>query len=195
MYCNGVASGTTTNAADIYDYVGQLNIGFSQTWSVYYNGWISNLRICKGLAVYTGNFTVPTGLLTSTQSANPFGGSNTSAITGTATSLLTLQNSTIIDNSSYVFSITNNGTVTTGLQSVPFATGIYAGTILYDGSTWQTTAIQTTGLTVPVANLNISGGSANQILSTNGSGTMSFKTGSITVVGRAGNISIPVILS
>jgi hypothetical protein len=46
-----------------------------------------------------------------------------------------------------------------------------------------------------VGNITITGGSSGQVLSTDGSGTLTFKTGSITVVGRAGNISIPVILS
>jgi hypothetical protein len=46
-----------------------------------------------------------------------------------------------------------------------------------------------------VSNLHITGGTANQVLSTDGSGTLTFKTGSITIVGRSGNISIPVILS
>lgn len=46
-----------------------------------------------------------------------------------------------------------------------------------------------------ISNLHIDGGTANQIVSTDGAGTLSFKTGSITVVGRAGNISIPLILS
>ena len=90
MYCNGVACGTTTNAADIYDYVGQLNIGFSQTWSAYFNGHISNLRICKGLAVYTGNFTVPTASLQATQGS----GTNIAAITNQCV-LLTCNNNTV----------------------------------------------------------------------------------------------------
>jgi hypothetical protein len=46
-----------------------------------------------------------------------------------------------------------------------------------------------------ISNLHIDGGTANQVLITDGAGNVSFKTGSITVVGRAGNISIPLILS
>ena len=38
--------------------------------------------------MYTGNFTIPTGALTATANANPFGGSNTSAIPAGYTSLL-----------------------------------------------------------------------------------------------------------
>lgn len=77
FYRDGVASGTVTDSSSIYDFTGQFQIGFNQADSAYYNGHISNLRICKGLAVYTGNFTVPTSALQSTQSS----GTNISAIT------------------------------------------------------------------------------------------------------------------
>lgn len=46
---------------------------------------LSNTRICKGVAVYTGNFTVPTVALTPTQSSS----TNISAITGNQCTLLT----------------------------------------------------------------------------------------------------------
>ena len=45
-----------------------------------FGGDITNFRVCN-IGVYTGNFTVPTSALQKTQSANPSGGSNTSAIT------------------------------------------------------------------------------------------------------------------
>ena len=41
--------------------------------------YLDELRVTKGLAVYTGNFTAPTAALTTTWSANPFGGANTAA--------------------------------------------------------------------------------------------------------------------
>jgi hypothetical protein len=44
--------------------------------------------LVKGLAVYTGNFTVPTSALTATAGANPYGGSNTAAIGTGFTKLL-----------------------------------------------------------------------------------------------------------
>jgi len=47
-------------------------------------GYLANVRIVKGVAVYTGNFTSPTAPLQATQPA----GTNISAITGTSTSLL-----------------------------------------------------------------------------------------------------------
>lgn len=51
-------------------------------------GNLTNFRWVKGLAVYTGNFTVPTSTLGVTASANPYGGSNTAAIGAGYTKLL-----------------------------------------------------------------------------------------------------------
>ena len=51
-------------------------------------GYLTNFRLVKGLAVYTGAFTVPTSALTATASANPYGGSNTAAIDEGFTKLL-----------------------------------------------------------------------------------------------------------
>jgi hypothetical protein len=67
-------------------------------------GSISNIRVIAGTGLYTSNFTLPT--------------TNLTAVSGT--SLLTLQNATIVDNSTNAFSITNGGTVTTGL-TYPFS--------------------------------------------------------------------------
>ena len=74
------------------------------------NGCLSNLRIVKGIAVYTGNFTVPTSPLQATQSA----GTNISAIPSGATVLLLNNTSNYLqDNSSYGYLLTNNGSATT----------------------------------------------------------------------------------
>jgi hypothetical protein len=51
-------------------------------------GNLTNIRIVKGLAVYTGDFTVPTSALTQIATANPYGGSNTVAIPAGFTKLL-----------------------------------------------------------------------------------------------------------
>ena len=188
LWVNGQSAGSQSQpAAPLANPSIPFTIGATaQDGSFPWSGYISNFRIVKGVAVYTGTFTVPTGPLTATASANPFGGANTSAITGTATSLLTLQNSTIIDNSTYPLSITNNGTVTTGLQTVPFGNTVYAGTVVYDGSTWQATPIQTTSLTVPVTGLRVTGGSTGNVLSTNGSGTLSWTSSSGGAAGPIG---------
>lgn len=51
-------------------------------------GTLTNFRWVKGLAVYIGNFAVPTSALTATAAANPYGGSNTQAIGPGFTKLL-----------------------------------------------------------------------------------------------------------
>jgi hypothetical protein len=75
----GAAYGDTNN---INNSSSVFTIGQESTTSVnsYFPGLITSFRICKGLGVYTGNFTRPTSKLGRTQSANPYGGSNTSAI-------------------------------------------------------------------------------------------------------------------
>ena len=73
--------------------------------TTYFPGYISNVRVTKGTAVYTDSFVVPAAPLT--------------AISGT--SLLTLQDATIVDNSGNSLSITNTGTVVTSTQTVATA--------------------------------------------------------------------------
>lgn len=109
LYVNGVSTGTTITDSSTLGYsTYPLGIGYNGVVgagaaNAMQQAYVSNLRIVKGIAVYTGNFTVPTGPLTSTQSA----GTNISAITGTETVLLTCQSSTLIDNSSYASTITS----------------------------------------------------------------------------------------
>jgi hypothetical protein len=78
----------TTNYTDQYLFFG----GYYNT-SYLLDGYLSNLRVVKGTAVYTADFTVPTEPLT--------------AITGT--SLLTCQSNRFVDNSTNNFALTVNG--------------------------------------------------------------------------------------
>jgi hypothetical protein len=99
IFSNGTRVGNTTNSAAIN--LTNFNIGSYSAGPAAYGvtGWISNLRITN-TAVYDPtqtSITVPTSLLTK--------------IAGTQ--LLTLQNSTIVDNSDNALSITNNGSVST----------------------------------------------------------------------------------
>lgn len=95
---------------------GNFEIG-SNSGSQYYNGYISNVRIVKGTALYTSDFTVPSEPLT--------------AVSGTT--LLTLQDATIQDNSASSHSITNNGATVT--EIAPFGAELIdrAGSIYSDG--------------------------------------------------------------
>jgi hypothetical protein len=104
FWINGVGQ-TAYGSADTNNYTGQGPIQISGPGNQYgfFAGNISNLRIVKGVAVYTGNFTVPTTALTTTQSS----GTNISAITGSQTSLLCCQSATLVDNSAAARTITN----------------------------------------------------------------------------------------
>lgn len=71
----GYTDGTNiTNTTGLW-YVGAK--GSAGTTGESFGGYITNHRVCKGVGVYTGNFTVPTTPLQFTQSA----GTNISAIT------------------------------------------------------------------------------------------------------------------
>ena len=62
MWLNGVSQGTqTTDQA--YTTQGSVKIGYV-SGAAYFNGYISNVRVVKGTAVYTANFTPPTAPLT-----------------------------------------------------------------------------------------------------------------------------------
>jgi hypothetical protein len=103
-YVNGVAGTPSTNSNAMPPSQARCFIGTAFNFSAgFFSGDISNYRVVNGTAVYTANFVPPTAALT--------------AITNT--SLLTLQNATIVDNSTNAFTITNTGTVVTSVQS-PF---------------------------------------------------------------------------
>lgn len=105
LYLDGTQVGSSYTDTNNYILTNTIYIGRGNDAGNILTGNISNLRIVKGVAVYTQQFTPPNGALTSTQAAN-INGSPSAAITGTQTSLLTLQNATFVDNSTNNFSIT-----------------------------------------------------------------------------------------
>ena len=118
-YVNGTVAGShsftpaTVSAANIGAYNGSL----------YFPGYISNVRVVNGSAVYTGAFTPPTSPLT--------------AITNT--SLLTCQNNRFIDNSSNAYTITRTGDVSVQafspfLPTVAYSAATVGGSGFFDGT-------------------------------------------------------------
>jgi hypothetical protein len=115
LYRNGVQIATTTNSQN-FSTVSALAISSNPTNAYYFNGYISNVRITKGVAVYTGAFTTPTSPLRTTQVA----GTNIAAITSVSSvSLLTCQDLGLTDKSNNALVITNTG-VTTTIKTTPF---------------------------------------------------------------------------
>lgn len=94
LYVNGTAVATGTDAGN-YTVTTTPSIGGLNSSGLTATGYISNVRLVKGTAVYTSNFTPSTTPLT--------------AISGT--SLLTCQSNRFIDNSTNAFAITRNGNV------------------------------------------------------------------------------------
>jgi hypothetical protein len=111
MFVNGIQVGSTYSDSNNYGTSNPFVIGdygSPLSGSAQFNGNISNVRVVKGTALYTSNF-VPSSIALT-------------AISGT--SILTLQNSTIVDNSGNSLSITNTGTVTTA-TATPFVANIF----------------------------------------------------------------------
>ena len=122
LYINGVNDGTGTVSTD-YNQTTEARIGENRGATDDFNGYISNLRLVIGTAVYTANFTPSTTPLT--------------AITNT--SLLTCQSNRFVDNSSNNFTLTSTGTPSAQPWS-PFAptsaysTSVNGGSGYFDGT-------------------------------------------------------------
>ena len=129
LYLNGIQVGSTYT--DSLNYPAQANRpilmgdGFNAT--ALGTGYISNLHVVKGTAVYTANFTVPTTPLTAI--AN--------------TQLLTCQSTSIIDNSTNAFTITATGNATASkfnpfgeavTQVVEYSPNTHGGSVYLDGN-------------------------------------------------------------
>lgn len=130
LYLNGVSQGTPSTSAFVNNTSQPLMIGGITTgtgWNSdrYTTGYISAVRVIKGQALATGNFTPPTALASSTVVGWTGANVPTQSITGSV-SLLTLQtrapsqNINFIDSSPNEFIVTKNGNTTQGTFS-PFS--------------------------------------------------------------------------
>jgi hypothetical protein len=129
MFLDGAQVGSTyadTNSYITAPLIVMHNFNLS-TGSI---GSISNLRVVKGVGAYTGNFTVPTTALATTQSS----GANIAAITSGQTVLLTCNSNRFVDTSASPLTITKNGDA--AIKSFgPFAeSDATTGSGYFDGS-------------------------------------------------------------
>ena len=155
-----------------------LQIGEKSGPAETFTGNITNFRYVKGIAVYTGNFTVPTSQLTATQSS----GTNISAISGTETQLLLnmRQGDTTVDNSSYARNIVTQGTPTSSSEA-PFSAN--------QTITFNALANKTLGM----SSFNLSatgGGSGNQVTFTSATNEACTVAGTAVTLVAAGTCTI-----
>ena len=118
MWVNGTQAGSTYSA-NVLDMGANMKLRIMGDHGASGNGSgnLSNVRVVRGVAVYTGTFTPPTSALALTQSS----GINISAITAGQTQLLLPLNATpFTDSSTNAITVTNTGTVTSSALIKPF---------------------------------------------------------------------------
>ena len=117
---NGILDATGTNSVNLADTSASLNVGFADTWSAYNgNYYLSNVRIVKGTALYTSNFTPSTTPL--------------AAVTNTT--LLTCQSNRVLDNSANNFSFSKTITaIRPHNPYIPNPTYSTYGSTYFDGN-------------------------------------------------------------
>jgi len=134
IYVNGQAGGSVNLSGTIPDNTADFTIGATESSASSYKlrqGYLSDFRVVKGAAVYTGNFTPPSlGMLRTSGAASAAAYPSTTNVNTSfaesATSLLTLQtrapsqNINFIDSSPNEFIVTKNGNTTQGTFS-PFS--------------------------------------------------------------------------
>jgi hypothetical protein len=114
LWLNGTESAYQTVTPSTFNFIGggDIRVGRGRSTSVnYFDGYITNVRVVKGVGVYTGPFNPSTYPLSATQPAD----TNISAITGKQTSLLLLTpNNTnyLKDSSTYNGTMVNNNAAT-----------------------------------------------------------------------------------
>lgn len=153
LYVNGLSKASATSG---YNYSGSTEVyigGNPSTASQYLNGFMSNVRIVKGAAVYTQNFTPTSGPFTTSQTFSQ-SGIPSCPVQSSQTSLLltTPSNSSYLtDSSTNAFTVTNVGTAT----STPFNpfTGNYTilanpGSVQLNGSSQYVTYAVTSNIVV-----------------------------------------------
>lgn len=122
LFINGQASGTFTNYTTDFSYQGQMAIGKDESTSYpsrAFSGYISDLRVVKGTAIYTSNFAPPTDPL--------------SVVTGTSL-LMKFNNLSVSDkiNGHLATYWSSTSTTSTGVSSVVTKNG--SSSIYFNGA-------------------------------------------------------------
>jgi hypothetical protein len=127
VYINGIQVVQNTNVTGQYENAGdQFKIADDNGSALLFNGYISNLRIVKGAALYTSNFTLPTSPVTPTSNG---GGGGTAPTSGQVSLLCDFTNAGIFDNTK------KNNLVTVGNAQISTLVKKYGtGSMYFDGT-------------------------------------------------------------
>ena len=180
-YVNGVLAGSNSFTPST---ISTISIGrFNASTFFYFPGYISNLRVVNGTAVYTGNFTPPTLAFLQTSGAasassypsttnvnTSFAASNTSLLLNFAdgnynSATNGVQNNTFIDTGPYAFPITRNGTPTQGSITPYWPNGQWSN--YFNGSSslnLATNAIPASGAFTFETFVYVTGTAASQVI-------------------------------
>ncbi len=140
VFLNGNLDASSTNAFNNTSTIGTIGA----LWGASSNGYISNLRVVKGTALYTASFSVPTSPLT--------------AISGT--SLLACQSNRFQDNSSNAFTLTSSGSPSVqAFHPISAPTAYYpavnGGAGYFDGSGDYLTSATSTNLQLGTSDFTV----------------------------------------
>jgi hypothetical protein len=124
IYLNGYSDSVLNYSGNLNDAVNKFTIGnYSSNNGIAFQGYMTNFRVCIGLAVYTSNFTPPTSPLTSLPS--------------TQLLLLTQSDTTFLaDSSPNNWTPTNNGLVYSATSV--FAASPWGNSVNINGATGPT---------------------------------------------------------
>ena len=178
---NGVQTWTTTSSLALLVSTFPLRLSATSNAGSFFNGYLSNVRLVKGTAVYTSAFTPSTTPLT--------------AISGT--SLLTCQSNRFVDNSSNAFTVTVVGAPSVQRfnpfgTATAYSTSVIGGSGFFDGSGDYLTASATnianfgTGDFIVSAWFNSSTTTGNQKIFDNYNGNNNSNPSLILNLGGAG---------
>lgn len=225
LYINGVNDGSTTNSSTITNNYGPFNIGDGSNHAgpepdAKFLGYMHSLRVVVGTAVYTTNFTPPTGPLsliantqvlacqgTSLVDLTGYGAfttvsgtvvvSNSQSPFGNTAALLTAQSTTFIDNSVNNFSITTAGTPSVIKTQGPFGNSPSLLTAQSNATTFIDNSVTTANITAfgtPAITRAFSPFGNTAALLTGQANVIVDSTG-VNYIGRAGSPTVTTTVS
>jgi hypothetical protein len=163
LYKNGTSVGSLSGAS-AYNFTSPGNAGYvafasDGSFPRYVPGYISNVRIIKGQALATGNFTIPTSPLTTT-TVGWTGANAASSISGTV-SLLTCQSNRFKDNANNLVITTSGTPQNQAFQpfspASSYTAGAYGGSGYFNGSTDYLSIADNTALQLAAGDFTIEG--------------------------------------